>query len=305
MKKAPVLLMTYIRPKNTNFLLNLLFKFNQDKIFVFNDGLNNLVHKDLHQKTRKIILDFKKKMKIKIIFPKKNLTQRNNLPYALEKVFKNNDRVIILEDDCIPNYSFFKFSNLILEKYKDDNRISQVSGNNFLNFKKFKRRNRDSYFFSTLTSSWGWATWRNRWSNYYDKDIKMWPLIKNQSWLNDILHNDKSVKFWKKAFERRYKGLDDDWDRPWTFVNFINNRLNIFPNKNLISNIGDDNTALHSNPKKWNKLKLEKMKFPLNHPKFVIRDKQVDDFLTIEGFSTPKLSYRIKNKLKKYLFEKF
>ena len=61
MKKAPVLLMTYIRPKNTNFLLNLLFKFNQDKIFVFNDGLNNLVHKDLHQKTRKIILDFKKK----------------------------------------------------------------------------------------------------------------------------------------------------------------------------------------------------------------------------------------------------
>ena len=145
-----------------------------------------------------------------------------NMDYLRGIVFKNNDRVIILEDDCIPNYSFFKFSNLILEKYKDDNRISQVSGNNFLNFKKFKRRNRDSYFFSTLTSSWGWATWRNRWSNYYDKDVKMWPLIKNQSWLNDILHNDKSVKFWKKAFERRYKGLDDDWDRPWTFVNFIN-----------------------------------------------------------------------------------
>ena len=97
--------------------------------------------------------------------------------------------------------------------------------------------------FSKFTSSWGWATWKNRWENSYDSEIKLWPKIKKEKWLNDIFHNSKSFDFWTKAFDRRFKELDDDWDRPWTFINLINNRLNIFPNKNLICNIGDDNSA--------------------------------------------------------------
>jgi len=299
---SPVLLMSYRRPDNTKFILNLLKKYNQKNIIVFNDGLKQKDHIVDHKKTRKYILEFKKKNKLEIIFPKKNLTQKNNLPFALKKVFKKYDRAIILEDDCIPNKSFFKFCNLLLKKYKDDNRISQISGNNFLNFKKVKRRNHDSYFFSMFTSSWGWATWKNRWHSYYDSEIKVWPKTKKERWLNDIFNNKKSYDFWTKAFDRRYKHLDDDWDRPWTLVNLINNRLNIFPDKNLITNIGEDNVALHSNPKKWNNLKLEDMKFPLMHPKIIFCDKKIDTFLTNEGFSIPNLSYRIRNKLKKLFF---
>ena len=81
------------------------------------------------------------------------------------------------------------------------------------------------------------------------KQIYLWPIIKKEKWLKDIFNSQKSYDFWTKAFDRRYKNLDDDWDRPWTLANLINNRLNIFPNKNLISNIGDDTAALHSNPK--------------------------------------------------------
>lgn len=291
--------MTYRRPENTIFILNILKKFKQKNIFVFNDGLKIKQHLLDHSKTRNVILSFRKKNHIKIIFPKKNLTQKNNLPFAISQVFKKFDRVIILEDDCIPNKFFFKFCNELLEKYKNDNRISQISGNNFLNFRKFKRRNKDSYFFSKFTSSWGWATWKNRWESSYDSKINLWPKIKKEKWLDDIFNNKKSYTFWTKAFDRRFKELDDDWDRPWTLANLINNRLSIFPNKNLICNIGDDNYALHSNPKKWNNLQLENLKFPLIHPKIVCEDKLVDNFLTDEGFSTPKLYYRIKNKIKK------
>lgn len=294
---SPILLMTYRRPKNTKLILQLLKNYNQRNIIVFNDGLKKKEHLNEHKETRKIISKFKGINKLKTIFPKKNLTQKNNLPFALKKVFEKYDRVIILEDDCIPNKSFFKFCNLLLEKYKNDNRISQISGNNFLNFKKYKRRNNDSYFFSNFTSSWGWATWRNRWQEVYDKEISLWPIIKREEWLFDIFGNYKSYNFWTKAFERRFKQLDDDWDRPWTLANLINNRLNIFPNKNLISNIGDDNAALHSNPKKWNNLKLENMKFPLIHPRIIRCDTKVDNFLTNEGFSIPNFKYRIKNKL--------
>jgi len=299
---APILLMTYRRPVNTEKILKLLKRYNQKNVFIFNDGLKNKDHIKDHVETRKVILKYKKINKYKTIFPKKNLTQKNNLPFALNKIFKLHDRVIILEDDCIPCKSFFKFCNLLLKKYENDNRISQISGNNFLNFKKVTRRNQDSYFFSMFTSSWGWATWKNRWQGYYDSEIKLWPIVKKGGWLKDIFNNKKSYDFWIKAFDRRYKQLDDDWDRPWTFINLINNRLNIFPNKNLISNIGEDNAALHSNPKKWNNLKLENMKFPLIHPKIICCDRKVDSFLTNEGFSIPKLSYRIKNKLRKLFY---
>ena len=95
--------------------------------------------------------------------------------------------------------------------------------------------------------------------------------------------------------------LDDDWDRPWTYINFINSRLTIFPSKNLISNIGDDQLALHKNPKKWDSLELEKLRFPLKHPKIIVADLKYDRIVSSQGFTIPKLSYRIKNKLLKLL----
>ena len=300
--KIPVLLMTYRRSESTQIILNILKNFKIKNLYVFNDGLKIIDHKETHKATRNIILKNKKHFNMKMIFPKKNLTQKFNLPFALNIVFKKYDKIIILEDDCIPNRSFFKFCQELLYKYEKDNRICQISGNNFLNFKNYKRRNNDSYFFSKFTSSWGWATWKDRWVNYYDTELKLWPQIKKERWLDDILKNDIAKKFWLKNFTRRYSMIDDDWDRPWTLTNFINSRLTIFPSKNLISNKGDDDYAIHKNPSKWDSLKLEDMKFPLKHPNIITQDSQVDNFLTKEGFSTPKLSYRIKNKIKKFFF---
>ena len=296
-----ILLMTYRRAVNTENILKLLLKFNQKNLVIFNDGLKKKTHFQDHRLTRNKIIELKKKHKFKIIFPKKNLTQKKNLPYALKKVFEKYDKAIILEDDCIPNKSFFKFCHLLLKKYEKDNRIAQISGNNFLNTANFKRRNKDSYFFSKFTSSWGWATWRSRWQKIYDENMTLWPEVKNQKWLKDILQNNSSYLFWTKYFDRRYKLQDDDWDKPWTFVNFINNRLSIFPSKNLISNIGDDEYALHKNPRKWDSLNLQDMKFPLEHPKIITQDVLVDDFLTENGYRIPKFWWRVKKKLK--LFE--
>ncbi len=291
--------MTYRRPKNTKRILKLLKKFNQKNLVIFNDGLKYRDHIENHRLTRNEIVKFKKENKIEIIFSKKNLTQKNNLPYALQKVFDKFDKAIILEDDCIPNKSFFKFCHLLLEKFENDSRIAQISGNNFLNSSKnFKRRNNDSYYFSKFTSSWGWATWKSRWRETYDTNMNLWPEVKKQKWLKDILQNKNAYLFWTKYFDRRYKMQDDDWDKPWTFVNFINNRLSIFPTKNLISNIGDDEYAIHKNPKKWDSLKLEEMKFPLTHPKIISQDVNVDNFLTENGFRIPKISSRLKNKIK-------
>ena len=301
MKQAPILLMTYIRADNTFKILNILKKTNQRNVFLFNDGLIGKKDKLHHEAFRKRIINYKKQNNITVILPKKNLHHRYAQPYALEKVFKKFPNVIVLEDDTIPNKSFFKFCNQLLIKFKDDKRISIISGNNFLNHRKFKRRNNDSYFFSKFTTTWGWATWKDRWKDSFDIKMKKWPNVKREGWMKDILLNEKSEKFLSKYIDRRFKLIDKDWDRAWQFANLINGRLTIFPNKNLITSVGQDEFATHNNAKKWDRLPLEEMRFPMKHPRVIVADNKVDNFLTKEGFSNPDIVYRLKNKLKKYL----
>ena len=319
--------MTYLREKNTFKILDILRKIKYKNIYLFNDGLitkkdqkkinqkNIFVSNDglvnrtkinqqdkyIHQTFRKRINKYKKKYKIKVIMPQRNLHHRFAQPYALSKVFKKYSEVIVLEDDTIPNKSFFKFCSQLLIKFRNDKRISIISGNNFLNYKNFKRRNNDSYFFSKFTTTWGWATWKDRWEDSFDINMNDWPKVKKEGWMKDILLNDKSEKFLSKYLHRRFKLIDQDWDRAWQFGCLINGRLTIFPCKNLITSVGQDEFATHKNPKKWDRLPLEEMKFPLKHPKIIVADSLVDNFLTKEGFSKPDIIYRIKNKIRKYL----
>jgi hypothetical protein len=118
----------------------------------------------------------------------------------------------------------------------------------------------------------------------------------------DFFGNKKDSNYWENILNRRYLKIDHDWDRIWTYVNLINNRISICPSKNLITNIGHDSVAAHKqNPKKWNAIKIEKMHFPLKHPIVISADKEVDNFLIKEGISKPKLLYRIKIFLKKLI----
>ena len=159
----------------------------------------------------------------------------------------------------------------------------------------------ETYYFSKYSSIWGWATWKNRWEDSFDIKMNNWPKVKKEGWMTDILLNDKSEKFLSKYLHRRFKLIDKDWDRAWQFGCLINGRLTIFPSKNLITSVGQDEFATHNNPRKWDRLPLEEMKFPLKHPKIIVADNRVDNFLTKEGFSKPDIMYRIKNKLRKYL----
>ena len=304
--EAPVLLITFLRPDSTLKILNIIKKNNIKNLFIFNDGPRKN-SKDFTQikKVRDVINNFSFNGNLCKMYEKKNIGLENNIPKALNWVFKKFDRAIILECDCIPDDSFFKFCNLLLELYKDDLRISQISGTNLINNNIFTRRNSDSYFFSNYTPSWGWATWKNRWKNIYDKNMNTWPMTLKENWLNDIFNNAEEINYWKKIFNRRFLKKDRDWDRIWTYINLINNRMSILPSVNLISNIGYDKFAAHKNPKKWNSIKLEKINFPLKHPKIFYIDKTADKFIQSQGFAIPGIMYRLREffrkKLKKIL----
>jgi hypothetical protein len=202
-----------------------------------------------------------------------NLGCKQRVSSGLDWIFSNFEEAIILEDDCLPDPTFFQFCEVLLNYYRYDSRIMAISGNNF----QFgKKRTQDSYYFSRYNHCWGWASWRRAW-RFYDVEMKLWTAIKQGNWLQDLLGDDRAINYWKDLFDSVASDRLDTWDYQWTFACWIHNGLTILPNVNLVSNIGFNADATHTNKgSHLGNLPTEAMLFPLKHPAFVIRDTQAD-----------------------------
>ena len=220
---------------------------------------------------------------------------------GLDWVFSNVEEAIILEDDCIPHPTFFRFCEELLEKYRYDTRIASISGQN-VQFGQ-KRRTDYSYYFSIYNHCWGWASWRRAWQ-CYDFNIKLWKEIQGGDFLNDIFKNHSAVRYWSNIFQSVYDNPSGmTWDYQWTFACWIQSSLGIISNVNLISNVGfgSDSTHFTSSQKNpYNNLPTQAMEFPLKHPPFVIRDTRADEFTQRTLFRESKIQI-LKQELKELL----
>ncbi len=93
---------------------------------------------------------------IKTLFRDHNLGCKHGCISAIDWFFENEEMGIILEDDILPDHSFFKYCEDLLIKHYDDNTVIHINGANFSND---KLENDCSYFFSNLPVIWRWATW--------------------------------------------------------------------------------------------------------------------------------------------------
>ena len=226
-----------------------------------------------------------------------NLGCKVRVSSGLDWVFNTVEEAIILEDDCLPHPTFFRFCEELLDKYRDDERVMMISGDNF----QFgRKRTLYSYYYSHYAHIWGWSSWRRAWKKY-DVTMQLWPEIRNGNWLGDLFDNRRSVRFWKMIYDKVYKGDINTWDFQWTFACLVHHGLVILPNSNLISNIGFNNEATHTEAgSKFANMKSEPMLFPLHHPPYIARDTLADAYVDKQMF-TPSNLMRAINKLKRII----
>lgn len=284
---TPVALTIFNRPNTTRMVFAEIAKAKPPLLLIVADGprTDRAEEAGACAAAREIVEDVDWDCEVLTNFSEVNLGCKQRISSGLDWVFHKVEEAIILEDDCVPHPTFFRFCEELLHRYRHDERIMMVAGNNF-GLKQ--ERHNDGYCFSRYASIWGWATWRRAWK-HYDVDMKMWPVIRDGNLLRDILGDSRAAACWADSFEGIYEGPVDTWDVQWEFACWIQRGLTILPCVNLVSNVGFDAQATHtkSTTHRQANMPVQAMAFPLRHLPFVIRDARVDDFIEKSVFHVP------------------
>ena len=276
---TPVAFIIFNRPDTTQKVFGEISKARPPKLLVIGDGArpNRPGEAERVAATRAIIQQVNWPCEVLCNFSDRNLGCKVRVSSGLDWVFEQVPEAIILEDDCLPDPSFFRFCEELLEKYRENQRVGMISGDNF----QFGRRyNEDSYYFSRYMHIWGWATWRDRWSGTYDVNMSSWPHMRDSDGFAKLIGNAKEAAFWTRIFNDVYFGKVDTWDHQWAYANWVNKRYGILPTVNLISNIGFGADATHTvRASNLASLPTYSMGFPLLHP-CEVRTNDVADAFT-------------------------
>jgi cephalosporin hydroxylase len=281
--KTPVCLIIFNRPDTTEKVFEAIRQAKPPRLLVIADGprADQPGEAEKCAAVRAIINQVDWDCEVLTNYSDINLGCRKRVSSGLNWVFSLVEEAIILEDDCLPHLTFFRFCEELLERYRYDQRIMAIAGNNF----QIGRESTDySYYFSFYNHIWGWASWRRAW-HLYDLEMKQWPEVRESNLLCDILQDTQAVAHWSKTFQSGYEGFDT-WDFAWTFACWSHNGLSILPNVTLVSNIGFGPDATHTKGgSQFANLPTKAMNFPLRHPPFMIRDTQADDLTEKMMFS--------------------
>lgn len=280
MNNMNVAFIIFNRPEYTRRVFAEIRKAQPKQLFIIADGPRAPSEVPICEETRSIVENIDWPCEVHRNYAEKNLGLKERISSGLSWFFENVETGIILEDDCLPHQSFFRFATEMLEKYKDDERIMMISGDNFLPDFEIK----DSYFFSRYFPIWGWATWRRAWKKY---DVKMqgWRTPESREFLKKIY--PKTQKYMRshmaRIFDEAYSGKINTWDVQWLYACLMNDGLSIIPRVNLISNIGM--IGIHTSGSNLTLLTYDiYQKGNLKHPKSVTQNVDYDNTFYEKNF---------------------
>jgi hypothetical protein len=262
---TPILFLIFNRPEYQQKVFDQIKKMRPKQLFIAADGPQYDVPSDQVncKKAQAIIDQINWDCEVKTLFRDKNLGCAKGVSSAISWFFEHVEEGIILEDDCVPNESFFYFCEKMLEYYRDDKRVMMICGTNYI---AEKIDSTESYFFSRFYSSWGWATWKRAWK-CYDHDMSYWKSIDQEKELQQLFSKKDVRNFWKSNFNNVEKL--DSWAFRWCCACLLSYGLSITSKYNLISNIGHyglhgNGTGSVNNDLAFQEMNLEKIIHPRN-----------------------------------------
>ena len=206
-----------------------------------------------------------------MIFREKHLGLAASVISGVTEAFDKYDSVICLEDDLIFSKDYLTYMNVMLERYKEDERIWTISGYSpYLD--RLEVLDSDLYL-AYRASSWGWGMWKDRWQTI-DWDVAdysefKYSIQKRKSFSRGGL--DMPI-----MLDMQMNGIIDSWAIRWCYEQWKQDKMTVFPKETRVEHIGFGNSSTHNKKQKRPEQVLK------NNHKMITGDVVVDDVILDE-----------------------
>lgn len=266
--QAPVLFLTFNRPQHTRVALERIRQARPVRIYVHCDGPRPHVTGDEEKvaEVRTIIKDgIDWDCEMIAFFRTDNQGLRQGVYSALNWFFTTEPYGIVLEDDCVPDLTFFQFCEEILDRYKDDEQVMHIGCSNLA--EDYTAGLEASYVFSRFSFVWGWAGWRRAWQKM-SPDLEGLDKFVQSNSINNFLDDPKAQAYMLDKFHATQHRENNSWAYAWFYSILKNDGLCIVPKLNLVQNTGVGEAGATNTTVRNEKARLraQPISFPLVHP---------------------------------------
>jgi hypothetical protein len=285
--EIPVVLFFFKRIEKTLEILNRISIVKPARLYLISDGGRNENEQIIVAECRRRIEEnINWECEVIRDYSDENKGVFDRIGLGAKRVFSHEKAAIFLEDDNLPELTFFRFCEEMLIKYYDDNRILSICGTNYI--KTYTPFNQCSYLFSKHMMPCGWASWSHKFLKYYDEKLL---LFKDKHIRDQLKYKYMSYSLYKQDLRNvgdEYRRMElwnkpRSWDYQMVFSQRINGMYSIVPKYNQIKNIGVDAESTHGGhslniemTKRFCELETRELEFPLRHPIIVTDDISFD-----------------------------
>lgn len=275
--QVPILIIAFNRPEVSKATFKVIKDLRPTVLYVAIDGARNDVNGEA-DKVAEVINIYKEIDWPCNVFYKcnfQNLGAEITVSNAVSWVLGQQEYCVVLEDDILASRSFFDFAAQMLEKYKDEERVYQISAAQFTPMESMKT----DYVFSLYGhTGFGWATWRRAWQHFTMNITDFDETLANC----DIRKYYSSIKAYKSFLNRtrKMKAIGSNncsWDYCWSYIRCRDGGLSIVPRCNLAQNIGIMGLHAHGRTK-YHEYRANDDFVVKRHPSPIVIDFTYDDY---------------------------
>lgn len=219
-------------------------------LYVFVDGPRKENLNDAHkvQEVRDFVKTITGFKSLTYTFSDVNRCLAPSVISGVSQVIGEHGTAIVVEDDLVVSRNFLHFMNSGLERYEGEQQVFSICGYS----NKIKPPQGYGYdaYFATRSSSWGWATWKNRWQSV-DWQLDNWDAhCKRARAFNRWGGSDcwKMLNDW-------HEGRNSSWAIRFCYAQFLQQALSLFPTLSKVRNNGFDGQGTHC--KRWSRFRCE------------------------------------------------
>lgn len=240
--RAPIALFVYNRPEHTRRTVEALAAnegATESPLFIFSDAPRTAAAAPLVDQVRAYVRTVTGFARVTVVERSTNMGLARSIIDGVSGLVASFGRAIVLEDDLATAPGFLSFMNDALDTYADDPRVLSACG---YMYPVMFDTPADTLFLRA-PHSWGWATWKDRWSLFRSDGAALLHELEARLLLSEFDANGPHD--YTRMLKDQIAGRNDSWFIRWYAASLLADRMSLYPVRSLVSNIGIDGTGVH------------------------------------------------------------